>query len=651
MISRAIVDLLRPVSLSEYIRGSRETGRAKVDGSSRSDLVLTLERVALVYATAANLNHEEERLSQLVGDILSSERALLDDRTPRYPVYTNIAILNRFIGVYSHVSIQDTWTKCRRALAILCDDWLAFERHALECYERNKKGSAEAPGINFQENNVRQRIEGLELLCSFVTRVDRPTIPPVSAGPSAKHPTDWLYYAIEHDGAVALAHLTALPQSTYHDEYLFLRTLHLSEVCLWAIITGVRAATQSHARNEFGVTLFALKECNFFAEFLVRALSVFRTLPIESFFDGFRVDTGDSSAVQSEKFQHLEIISRGLSEEKRSALRTKKELSWLADWRPGPEATLVGLLNAVEQSNFEAAPSVRAELFRLDRSLQSWRNIHLGIARKYLPKGTVGTGEEGVTYLERHYQTPGIFADPEVENTASTKNSISENALVTSADFYGLRVGFIIARNVPAQALIETTQAIGEQTKERLKDLSSDKNYALSKLFRYYDPIFAKYGKPFPLKRKLQEAMKSGLPERPIPKLVLSLELSTGLLMGIHDGGAIRFPIRVTTASEGQHFESRSGKILALKSDELIVADEVRAFASYVQGPDKRTALQLPADPSGKSFKSLLLVVFGAPGLPEADFEAALDFVQTAAFTMAGQKPEVHLLTTRYPHA
>ncbi|KRQ96805.1 hypothetical protein CP49_33175 [Bradyrhizobium valentinum] len=650
MISKSIVELLRPISLGHYIRSARETGRGQVEPSGRLEFVSALERVALVYANAANLDHEEERLSHLISDVLHSERALLDNPIPRYPIYTNIAILNRFVGVYSHLSIQDTWARCRKALAILCDDWLSFERHALDRFERSKAGGTETTGENFHEKFVRQRIQNLELLCSFLASVDRPTIASVNNSLPARHPIDWIYYALEHDGAVALAHLSALPQSSYHDEYLFLRTLHLTETCFWAIITGIRAATQAYARNEFGITLLALKESNFFAEFMVRALSVFRTLPYESFFDGFRVATGDSSAVQSEKFQHLEIISRGLSDEKRAALRSKKELSWLADWRPGAEATLGGLLASVEQSQLETASNLRAELFRLDRSLQSWRNIHLGIARSYLPEGTVGTGEEGVTYLEKHFQNPGLFAHADNQKVATTTKLVSENAFVTSNDLLGLRIGFIIARDVPVPALLDAARALGEQTKERLKDLSRDTNYALSKLFGYYDPIFARYSKPFPLKKQLQDAMKNGLPDRPIPKLLLSLELSTGLLMGLHDGGALRFPVRVTTASEGQHFEAMNGKTLALGSEELILADEVRAFASYVQGPDKRTAVQLPTEPTGKTIKSLLFAVFGAPGLPEADFEAALDFVQTAAFSMAGRKPDVYLLTTKLAH-
>ncbi|MCC8977594.1 hypothetical protein [Bradyrhizobium acaciae] len=612
------------------------------------ELVTTLERVSSAYATAANLSHEEERLSSLVSDILSSERALLDHPIPRYPIYTNLAILNRFIGVYSHPSIQDTWARCRKALAVLCDDWLSFERHALECFERAKTGATETPGRNFPENAVRKRIEALELLCSFLASVDRPTIASIHNGVPAKHPIDWIYYALEHDGAVGLAHLSALPQSDFHDEYLFLRTLHLTEVCFWAIITGIRAATQTYARDELGVTLLALKECKFFAEFIVRALSVFHTMPYESFFDGFRVATGDSSAVQSEKFQHLEIISRGISEEKRSALRTKKELSWLADWRPGPEATLQGLLSSVERSSVGLASSLRAELFGLDRSLQSWRNLHLGIARRYLPEGTVGTGEEGVTYLEKHFQNPGLFTQVDAKKAPPTGRAVSENAFVTSVDLLGIRIGFIIARDVPGTAFAEAIESLADQTKDRLKDLSRDANYALSKLFSYYDPIFARHGKPFPLKKQLKEAMKNGLPERPVSRLLLSLELSTGLLMGLHDGSGLRYPLRVTTASEGQHFESMNGKTVALKSEELILADEVRAFASYVQGSDRRTSV---AETNGNNFKELLFVVFGAPKLPEGDFEAALDFVQTAAFSMTGRKPDVQLVTTKLAHA
>ncbi|WP_342723950.1 hypothetical protein AAFG07_33400 [Bradyrhizobium sp. B097] len=650
MISKAIINILSPISLNDYVRSSRETGRANVDPAARAEFVSALERVALVYANAANLSFEEERLSNLVNDLWSSERPLSENPKPRYPIYTNVALLNRFIGVYSNPSVQSTWTKCRVALAIICDDWLHFERHALECHERIQGGrAADATGINFQEVNVKERIEELEILCSFLTNVERPAIPPVYAGMRSKYQIDWLSYAVEQE--VALAHLTALPQSMYHDEYLFLRTLHLFEVCLWAIIVGIRAAVQSFHRSELSTTLLALKESNFFAQFLLRVLSVFRTLPVESFFDGFREATGDSSAIQSEKYQHVEILSRGLSDAKRTVLQQTvqkhKELSWLADWSPPPEASLVGLLSEVEKSTLAMAPAIRAELFTLDRSLQSWRNVHLGIARRYLPKETVGTGEQGIGYLQKHFQSPGLFDGrrPDAHDAAVVS---TDDAFVSTEEFLNLRIGFIVTHDVPALKLIETADILAKQVNERLKQASDQEQNALSKLFRYYDPIFAKYSTTFPLKRQLAQVLKKGLRDPVIAKLLLSLELSTGLLMGIHDATHMQLPIRVTTATDGQHLASLNGRTLALKSGELVLVDQVRTFASYVQGPDKRTSVQLLKDPKAQIFKSLLFVVLGAPSLPEANFEAALNTVQTAAFSIAGAQPDVFLVKTRY---
>ena len=39
----------------------------------------------------------------------------------------------------------------------------------------------------------------------------------------------------------------------------------------------------------------------------------------------------------------------------------------------------------------------------LDRDLYKWRARHFGIARKYLPPETVGTGNEGVPYLNAKF--------------------------------------------------------------------------------------------------------------------------------------------------------------------------------------------------------------------------------------------------------
>ncbi|WP_453967340.1 hypothetical protein [Bradyrhizobium elkanii] len=607
----------------------------------------------MVYASAANLTEEEERLSNLVNDILESERALHDLRPPRYPYYGNIAVLNRFVGVYSNFSIQRTWAKCRIALAVVAEDWLQFERHALKIHDRAKnKPPTESLGENFQEQNIRLRIERLELICSLLANIDRPAIPLLDSFASTDYPVDWLYYAMEHDGAVGLAHLTALPQSKLHDEYLFLRTIHLNEICFWAVITGIRAATQSFQRREYPTTFLALRDSNFFAEFLLRIFSVFKTMPIESFSggsSGFRDATGEASAIQSEKYQHLEIISRGLSAEKRKVLQNSErypELQWLADWHPPPEATLSGLAQALAESEIEGASSMMAEIYRLDRSLQSWRNLHLGIARDYLPKEAVGTGEQGVSYLEKHYRSPSLFGSRS-SGTTIVRNAVSSDAFVSSADFSGLQIAFIISRNVSASKLIETSEIMGKQAEERINQLSHETTYPLSRLFRFYDPIFARYGRQFPLKRELTNAMRSGLPPDIVQRLLLSLELSGGLLIGLLDGSQVKFPIRVTTAAAGSEFISITGETIPLKANELILADESKTIASYVQGPDKRTSVQVTDSETARTFRSLVFVVFGAPALPEADFGAALDFVRTAAFSMAGE-PEVCLVRTQY---
>lgn len=654
MIAKPILELLSTISLNQYIRASRSKGRGNVERSTRQDLVATLERVALAYASAANLSYEEERLSNLVNDILASERALLNVPRPRYPSYTNINVLNRFIGVYSNPSIQTTWAKCRLALAVVIDDWLHFERDALTLHERASGGAKpEQLGRNFQERNVKLRIERLELPCSLIANVTRPKIQPVDDLLSSEaYPVDWLYYAIEHDGAVGLAHLTALPQSDYHDEYLFLRTIHLTEICLWAIITGIRAATQAAARGEFSTVLLSLRESNFFAEFLVRVFSVFKTMPVESFFNGFREATGNASAIQSEQYQHLEILSRGMAPGKRSELSESNklpELAWLADWQPRPEATLAGLVHTTERGAFASSGLLRSELYRLDRSLHNWRHVHFGIAREYLPGAeTVGTGEQGIPYLERSLRTPALFESQSVSAASVVRDAVSRDAIVSSREFSELQIGFIVSRQVKATKLIEVSEEIGKQADERLRALSHQKEYPLSRLFRFYDPIFARYGAEFPLRQQLASAMRSGLTTKTIPRLLLSLELSSGLLMGLHDGSQMKFPIRVITAVAGQEFVSFSRKTLGLRADELVLADETRIFASYVQGPDKRTSIDLnPDTTTNQVFKTLVFVVFGAPGLPEADFGAGLVFARTAAFALSGE-PEEYLVKTQY---
>src|SRR5690606_33028395 len=70
------------------------------------------------------------------------------------------------------------------------------------------------------------------------------------------------------------------------------------------------------------------------------------------------------------------------------------------------EATIRGLLE-IEGSSPGGAEFLSAANL-LERDLYKWRAKHFGIARKYLPPTDVGTGEEGVAYLEKTFNNPTL---------------------------------------------------------------------------------------------------------------------------------------------------------------------------------------------------------------------------------------------------
>src|SRR5262249_9700604 len=136
--------------------------------------------------------------------------------------------------------------------------------------------------------------------------------------------------------------------------------------------------------------------------------AIFDTMPVKHFFEGFREATGDASAIQSVRFQTLEVLTRGLGQAKQRALSHQREAGYFATWQPPEEATLKGLCKLAQRMGNTEFKSV-AEM--LHRDLYQWRSRHLGIARRYLPPEAVGTGSEGISYLVANFRTPRLDSE------------------------------------------------------------------------------------------------------------------------------------------------------------------------------------------------------------------------------------------------
>ena len=137
---------------------------------------------------------------------------------------------------------------------------------------------------------------------------------------------------------------------------------------------------------------------------LLRLFStIFRTLPKENFFAGFRPETGGSSAIQSRNYQRLDRIVRGFGREKSDELRKHPSIADLPD-SDHPACLLAALRTASADANRWSLVEQQRLAYHLDQieaQFAAWRSFHLGIARDYLPAEAVGSGGMGIGYLQR----------------------------------------------------------------------------------------------------------------------------------------------------------------------------------------------------------------------------------------------------------
>src|SRR5690606_30849541 len=114
-------------------------------------------------------------------------------------------------------------------------------------------------------------------------------------------------YALDTSHAASLMFVTALPQTKEHDEYLFLRTIHISEVCFWGILTSILSSMESIKNKDFDSAKSHLQTGVAFADILVPLFQAFKTMSPEHF-TNFRDATGNASAIQSRTYQLVQIF-------------------------------------------------------------------------------------------------------------------------------------------------------------------------------------------------------------------------------------------------------------------------------------------------------------------------------------------------------
>jgi tryptophan 2,3-dioxygenase len=384
-----IREALAAFDLSNYLTEIGKAGRAGVSSATRGEAARLYERICAFSDANSSVSRELDDVLTFARRVLLAEWFLSRAKAPNYRAYANIGVLNWYLHTDRRATYQDIWRRCAVAIQALLQDLIAFEVKSLAGVEPRGSDS-------YDERAVRDRVARLRAVESvfdgepgqaMLSRTGRPMT--LTSCVQESHSTS------------TLVTFTALPQTVEHDEYLFLRTIHISECCFWAILTASLAAGESLKRKRMKVAKDCLSVALPFAELLTPLFQALKTMSPEHF-RRFRDATGDASAVQSRAYQLMQIALSGVNPNTIQIVTGFDDLQNLASYDQPDFASLVRLSDSDEASGPPRAPTLSRELTALRRELYKWRTLHLGIARKYLadiPEGTGGT--TGPLYLKR----------------------------------------------------------------------------------------------------------------------------------------------------------------------------------------------------------------------------------------------------------
>lgn len=640
MIRDSISKILAEMSLVTFIKECRAQGRRDANSAMRKEFSDAYLDLRALLESSAQLDPNEYATLRFSVAFCDSEKFIVVGQEPTYEIYTNLAVLDMYIGVQSRWSITRTFNRCRQALALLVDDWSEYERTS---FEDHFKGVP--PRTGYDQDSVVERIFLLRELYKSIPTNDVPRIPPLGSVPSG-YSSDWEYFASSEHGAVAFVHATCLPQTNWHDEYLFIRTLHCMEVCFWALITAIRGAGQYCAAGSWRDATACLKEGNTFASLLVPLFNVFKTMPFASFKDGFRDKTGNSSAIQSAKYQILDLLVRGFSARKLETIKKIHQDHPFANWVPPPHLTLAGIHKGCLFAEPADRLALQAECEEMDQHLRSWRGDHLGIVRYYLGIDTTGTGGEGYDYLYDTYKDPpglaGARAAPAPAQGLDTGPSVEwyvKSNLTAEEEFpdFALLRAFAPRKS----AFLGQMQA---KRAEWLREMLANGS-PIAERFKYYDPISAEFGNINRLEMMSPQSADALFDTNIVEYLAQSLTLRTGLMVSLVSLSAIKLPLRFVRAADGTTFKPRKGPELRLRDNEIFLADAKGPIFSYAHGPTLRVVVPDPrAKPEVERWADILCIVASAPEMPDPIFRGALAAV---AETLVGFSSQVEQATLK----
>lgn len=622
----ALNDFLQLLSAQQYLADLKKYGRRELPPKTRAAAAQLCQTVAPLLEFETSMSSAERNLLRFVYVVTKSESLLSLDPVPRYVSYVNLPILDRFLQSDMAVSLAEKWSSARRALAVTLESWRQFEDQrfaeytagslplTVEGYEltpKRKSGRTE---------HLRERIQSLYTLCEM-SRVAPPPDIAVLETQIRSYRFDWQYFAESRDKQ--LAHFGCLPQSHWHDEVMFLKMIHATECCFAGILASLECLPSLVISKNWAGAAAVLKESHFFSDFLARVWEVFDTMPVPHFFDGFREATGNASAIQSVRFQKIENITRGLTELKRDHLRKHSETALVTQWSPPEYANLVELAQHARTQGAEADDLIDA-IYVLDRDLLKWRSRHLGIARKYLPRVAVGTGDAGVAYLEATVRTPRLPDPP--QSAASVDVPVIKKLPIRSTASFR-----IVRETMPKMLFLASLAKLNPlvwESKRRsylkdLRELLRDRQQqpgikAAQRLCQQFFPQ-----NTYVVDRLIDEAASEAKPPTSLlSAAALLFHAHTALPLMILNATKISGTLSIDTASEDEAYQAINSRVAKCARGDAVLRDSKGIIASVNQGEGKRVGIDLKASVYPDK---LLFVILAPPAIEWSRLAASLE--------------------------
>ncbi|MET7731861.1 hypothetical protein ABZT02_10880 [Streptomyces sp. NPDC005402] len=405
-VVRAVLDF----DVAEYVSTTRAVGRHHLDPELRNRMAeLYLDLRDALHGSDAVFDRQELRVLRFAELALQSEWKLADPsgtsgdagllntvsgpRGKRYQPYANVRLLNQVLGTRRGSSDASIEYRCRQTLRFLIRSWLEYE-------QRSSNGTEVTWGWQrpLTPDAMSERLERLERLRQETA--DWPTLPRPHPAPPAR----WHDYVGDAGRSDTLEYLVNLPQTQHHDENAFLRVIHLTEVTTSGILARVLGAKTWLETGKLREAAMCLERAAALASLQLDVMRVLRrTMSVENFL-GFRKETGDASAVQMTSSQALHVHLLGVHPLKVEALEGVPENAFLLFHLNDRFRPLRSLLHELPEDADDSALVLTAAR-DLDEALYAWRRLHLGLAHRYLPKDSMGSGgTSGAPYLAGFYQ-------------------------------------------------------------------------------------------------------------------------------------------------------------------------------------------------------------------------------------------------------